>query len=225
MNCSEFKFKLLKSLFELIKEIEGLMKLFDSEACFILIQTVWEQAMAYTGFFGKKFSRVDSVSRKEDPSEREGLQKSLVKEVCAHLQIPGTATKDSVGDASRSGQNSTVRRRRRGSSFNFSTLGSSTNKKPPGRNTLPPSRAFCLMEQENSRHRVKQELIREWKKEEKNKYKFISESSPKRARVVSKIFRKFKAVVFVLVAVHRLKKPSCKKIKTIVRKGDQEILQ
>lgn len=108
-----------------------------------------------------KFKRVDSLNKSKILDERQ----------TANSRGPGLA----LGlDLSRVLEESKGRRR---SSFNMSTVHSASLNRRRGnqRSSQPPSLLSTLLERDENRAKVKQDLLKEWKKEDKQKFRFLSD--------------------------------------------------
>lgn len=67
---------------------------------------------------------------------------------------------------------------KRNSSFYCSILHNSSIRKRRNHhiNTLPPMNSFSILEKEKSRTKMKQDLFKEWKKEDKEKFRYLPEA-------------------------------------------------
>lgn len=108
-----------------------------------------------------KFKRVDSLNKSKNLDERQ----------TANSREHGLA----LGlDLSKVLEDSRGRRR---SSYNVSTVHSASLNRRRGnhRGSQPPALFANLLERDENRAKVKQDLLKEWKKEDKQKFRFLSD--------------------------------------------------
>ncbi len=111
-----------------------------------------------------KFKRVDSLNKSKNLDERQ----------TANSREPGLQLGldlSKVLEASRD---------RRRSSYNMSTVHSASLNRRRGtqRSSQPPTLLSHLLERDENRAKLKQDLLKEWKKEDKQKFRFLSDAKP-----------------------------------------------